>query len=161
MLIMDQDNNTIILESVTTPIATEYFWVLDLTIRDYSLTELAVLEEITAKHIELLINGFRFVLPAMWNVLVCDPDTSILDYVEVRKLAGKEFNALIHGPNKNMIEMAPIITTDFFPTHVSVAPSLSKQQMLCHPIAPDAWINVAPSDTYNKYLKNCVAGDII
>ena len=161
MLIMDPDNNTITLEDVTTPLATDHFWVLDLVIKDYTLAPLTVLEMITSKSVEVMINGFRFILPGKWNMLVVDEDTSLLDYIEIGKLGGKDFTALIHGPRKNMIEHATVVTTDYHPRYVNIAPSLSKSQMLCHPIAPDAWVNVAPSDTYNKYLKNCVAGDII
>lgn len=162
MLIFDEDYNTIMLESVSDPSATAYFWVLDLAIRDYVITPLKIFEEITSEHIEIQVAGFRFSLPSMWNILVADTyETSQLDYIEIRELSGMEFSALVHGPNKRMIETETIITTNYFPSAVSVAPSLNKNQMLCHPIGPDAWINIAPSDTYNKYLKNAVAGDII
>lgn len=161
MLIMDPDNTTILLEDVAAPLATEYFWVLDLAMKDYTLAPLPVLEMITAKSVEVTIRGYSFVLPGKWNMLVVDPETSQLDYIEIGKLGGKDFHALVHGPRKTMIEHANVITTNYYPTYVTVAPSLSKSQMLCHPIEPDAWVCVAPSDTYNKYLKNCVAGDII
>ena len=45
--------------------------------------------------------------------------------------------------------------------YVNIGPSLGKHQMLCHPISPTEWINVSPSDTYNKHLKNSVIGDIV
>ena len=161
MLIFDNNNNAVVLESIYTPTNTEFVWVLDLTIMDYTLAPLLVLEEVISPSIELSIDGFNFVLPTNWNILVVDPETSQLDVVEVSDLAGKEFVALVYGPNKQMIDMEVITVTNYHPNYINVGPSLNKHQMMCHPISPTTWINVAPSDSYNKYLKNKVAGDII
>jgi hypothetical protein len=108
-----------------------------------------------------MVNGFQFVLPANWNMLVCDPESMQLDVVEISDIGGKEFRAMLFGPDHGMVETAIVSTTDYYPTNVCVGPSLNKHQMLCHPVAPLTWVNVAPSDTYNKYLKNLVAGDLI
>lgn len=161
MLIFDNDNTPIILESVTTPTVAEYIWVLDLNLMDYTLAPLLVLEEIEAKYIEVMIDGFQFPLPATWNILVVDEQTFQLDVVSVKDVAGTDFKALIYGPNMPNFEMATIRATNLYPNHRSVSPSLYKHQMLCHPIAPGMWVNVAPSDTYNKYLKNALVGDLI
>jgi hypothetical protein len=161
MLIFDNSNDAIVLDSIHTPIDTEHLWVLDLVLMDYTLAPLLVLEEIISPSIEILIAGFQFILPTNWNVLVVDNETMQLDVVEVSELAGKEFVALVYGPNTLMIETEVITVTNYHPNYINVGPSLNKHQMLCHPISPTSWINVAPSDSYNKYLKNKVAGDII
>jgi len=160
MLIFDNDK-AIILDNVHTPTATDHFWVLDLNMMDYTLTPLLVLEEVISPSIELMVGGFQFILPANWKVLVADEDTMQLDVVEVADLGGKEFKALIYGPDKPMAELETIVVTNYFPSYKNVGPSLNKHQMLCHPISPTSWINVSPSDSYNKYLKGCTAGDII
>jgi len=159
MLIFDNDK-AVILDSVHTPTTTEYFWVLDLSIMDFTLTPLLVLEEIVSPAIELTVDGFPFILPAGWNMLVTDEDTMQLDVVEVSELAGKEFKTLVYGPNALMPNLATVMVTNYFPSYKNVGPSLNKHQMLCHPISATTWINVAPSDSYNKYLKGCTAGDI-
>lgn len=161
MLIFDNNNKSILLDSIHTPIATEYIWVLDLTMMDYTLAPLLVLEEVISPTVELRIAGFDFVLPTNWNVLVVDSETMQLDVIEVADLAGKEFYALVYGPDESMIQMEVITVTNYHPNYINVGPSLNKHQMLCHPISPTSWINVAPSDSFNKYLKNKVAGDII
>ena len=161
MLVFDNNNEALILESIFVPTIADHIWVLDLTLMDFTLAPLLVLEEIVAPTIELCIEGFRFSLPANWNMLVVDVDTMQLDVIEIKDLAGKEFNALIYGPNASRHELATVSVTDYFPNHHNVGPSLYRHQMLCHPIAPNLWVNVAPSDTYNKYLKNCTAGDLV
>lgn len=161
MLVFDNDNKAIILDDICTPTISDHFWVLDLQMMDYTLAQLLVLEEIVAPTIVLRVMGFDFPLPANWNILVVDDETQQLDFVEVKDVAGKEFRAFVFGPDKARHEQAVISVSDYFPNKHNVGPSLSKHQMLCHPVAPDMWVNVAPSDGYNKYLKEKVAGDII
>ena len=160
MLIFDEHDKTIILDSIHTPLISEYMYVLDLNIMDFTLSPLLVLEETVAPTIELLIMGFKFTLPASWNILVVDEETLQLDVVGVSELAGRDFRVFLYGPNQSRHEMAIAVVTDFHPNFHNVGPSLSKHQMLCHPVAPNWWINAAPTDSYNKFLKNTVAGDL-
>lgn len=161
MLIFDKDNEAVILESIYAPTLADHFWVLDLNMLDFTLSPLLVLEEIVGPSIQILINGFQFILPANWNILVCDPESMQLDVIEVAEVAGKEFSAMLYGPNHSMVQTATIAATDYFPSYANIGPSLNKHQMLCHPVAPETWICISPSDTYNKYLKDLVSGDLI
>lgn len=161
MLIFDDRAEPIILDSIYTPTITDYFWVLDLNMMDYTVVPLLVLEEIVCPTIVVMIKGFKFNLPANWNMLVYAEETQQLDVVEVSALAGRDFTALIHGPNVSMVQAGRVSVIDYIPDYINIAPALSKHQMLCHPVAPGEWVNVSPSDTYNKYLKDCTVGDII
>jgi len=161
MLIFNENNDPIILDSIQGPTLSEYMYVLDLTLMDFTLAPLLVFEEINCPTISVTIRGFTFNLPANWNILVSDDETYQLDVVEVAELAGKEFKAMIYGMNMKLPELETITVNDYYPNFQNIGPSLNKYQMLCHPISPDAWINISPSDSYNKYLKDKVVGDII
>lgn len=164
MLIYDEEQQPILLESIYNPTPTEYLWVLDLSMNDFTLAPLTNLEEIICPSLELMINGFKFAIPAMWNVLTISEDTSQLDVITCEELVGKGFTALVVGMTKMgamKYQPSTVLITDYKPEHVNVAPQLGKHQMLCHPIGPSSWVNVAPSDTYNKYFKGLVVGDII
>jgi len=161
MLIFDDESNSVILDSIHVPTTTDHFWVLDLNMLDYTLTELKILEEIVAPTVIVSIEGFDFPLPASWNILVVDDESMVLDVVELSEVAGREFSALVYGPNVPMAKTAIISVKNYFPSYPNVGPQLSKHQMLCHPVAPGHWINVSSSDTYNKYLKDRVVGDLI
>lgn len=161
MLIFNENNQPILLDSLQGPVLSEYMYVLDLSMMDYTLAPLLVFEEVICPTILLSIHGFTFKLPANWNILVTDEETYQLDVVEVSELAGKEFKALIYGMDMKMIELGKIKVLDYYPDYQNIGPSLNKFQMLCHPISPNQWINVAPSDSYNKYLKEKLVGDII
>ena len=164
MLIFDDKNQTIILDNIYTPTPVDYMWVLDLQMMDYTLTALMVLEEISCPSIKVQIRGFEFYLPANWNMLVFSEETLHLDVVEISDLAGREFTSFVYDvSNPNIVKFHPgtVRVMDYLPDYVNVAPSLNKHQMLCHPVGPNEWVNVSPSDTYNKYLKELVVGDII
>lgn len=164
MLIFDDNNQTIILDNIYTPTPTNYMWVLDLEIMDYTLVPLLVLEEIVSPAILVRIRGFEFYLPSNWNMLVYSEDTYQLDVVEVSELAGREFVSFIYDfSNPNIVKYKPgvVSVTNYVTEYVHVAPSLNKHHLLCHPIGPYEWVNVTPSDTYTKYLKDKVIGDLI
>ena len=161
MLIFDDHSEAIILDSIYTPTLTEYFWVLDLTMLDFTLSPLLVLEEIVCPSVTLSILGFDFPVPANWNILVYSEDSSQIDIVTTGDIAGREFTALVGGPDIHAATPGLITVVDYTPEYQHVAPSLNKHQMLCHPIGPAEWVNIAPADTYNKYLKELAVGDIL
>lgn len=161
MLIFDENSYPILIESATSPIVATHMWVLDFSMMDFTLAHYLVTEELVCPGIELEIQGFRFIIPSHWNILVYDKDTQQLDVVDVEDTMGVQFTALVYGPKKVRHIGAPIKITNYFPEYKHATPSLNKHQMLCHPISPDTWINVSPSDSYNKYLKNAIVSDII
>ena len=161
MLIFDGDSKPILLDSIFTPTLAEHFWVLDMTEMDFMLTPLVTLEQIVCPSLRVQVQGFEFVVPASWTVLVYDRETQQLDTVEFAEAAGREFTALVYGPTKSRHEPGIITVVDYHLEYINVAPSLNKNQMLCHPIGPNEWVSVAPSDSFNKYLKDQSVGDVI
>lgn len=161
MLIFDENVKPIILESIYTPIVTDSYWVLDLNILDFKLSHLAILEQIDSPTFIVSIDGFDFPLPTTWNILVADEESMVLDVIQLREAAGKAFKALVYGPSHSIPKVSEIVIKSYYPNFPNVGPSLNKHQMLCHPVAPESWICISGSDTYNKYLKDKVVGDLI
>lgn len=161
MLIFDEQSHAIIIDSVTTPLTIDYFWILDLPNLDFTITSLLMLEEIIAPTLMLEILGFTFPLPTTWSMLVYSEETTQIDVVEIRDLPGNDFTAMIYGPNESRTQPGKIRALDYDAKYANYGPSLNKQQMLCHPIGPELWVNVAPTDVYNKYLKEKNVGDLL
>lgn len=159
MLIFDETQRTIILSDIHTPLTSDYIYVLDLEMKDFKLVPLLVLEEIVAPAAELLIDGFKFTVPTLWSILIGDDETSIIDIIPVKDLLGKNFKAFVYGHKSMRPVLKDIEITNFFNIHTVVAPSLNRQQMLCHPISANTWINISPSDSYAKNLKEVLIGD--
>jgi hypothetical protein len=161
MLIFDEKDQAVILDSIYSPCITDFFWVLDLNLLDFKLTPLGILEQIDAPTLLVSIDGFEFPLPAPWNILVVDEESMVLDVIQLEEAAGRSFRAMVYGPNMPMAKTSEISVKQYYPSYPNVAPALNKHQMLCHPIAPGSWICISSSDTYNKYLKDKVVGDLI
>ena len=161
MLIFDENVQPIILESIYAPTVTDSFWVLDLNILDFKLAPLNIFEQIDVPSFMVSIQGFDFPLPTNWNILVVDDDSMILDVIQIQEAAGRSYKAFMYGPNMAMVKTPEIFVKQYFPTYPNVGPALNKHQMLCHPVAPGSWVCISGSDTYNKYLKDKVIGDLI
>lgn len=161
MLFFDELKRTIILDSRFTPLSSKYVYVLDLEEKDFFMRPFLIIEEIVAKVVcELEINGFRFMLPASWAVLIGDPDTSQIDATEIYRLSGKHFQLFTFGYNMSYPQLVDVKIINEHHNQRVIVPSLNRKQMLCHPISPDTWININPSvNSCVKLLNNSVIGD--
>lgn len=161
MLVFNDVAQPVILDNIYTPTTTDYIWVLDLNIMDFTLSPLVMLEETICPSMQLIVRGFEFVLPANWNILVYDQETSQLDVVELAETAGREFTAFVYGPTRPFPIPAVIQVTNYFLEYRNVGPSLNKHQLLCYPVGPTEWCVVGPSDNYVKHLRDKTVGDLI
>lgn len=162
MLIFDENDKPVIIDNINGPIISDYFWILDLDLDgdiDYTLTPLQFIEETTCPSLKIMIEGYAFFVPAHWNILVVDDDTTELDAIPIEQVTGKKFTAVISGPAGAKTRAAEIVVVDYVPDHKNVGPWLKKHHMLCHPINSNSWINIAPSDCY-KYIKDYNLGDL-
>lgn len=161
MIISDENSLPIMVDSVETPLSTEYFWVLDLVNRDFKLTPLMMNEELYTPTFELEIMGYVIEVPTNWNVLLFSEETSQLDIAEISELTRGNFTALVYQHKKDKVQPCEVRVLTYNPAAKVHTPSLHKTHMLCHALGPDRWIAIAPTDNYNKYLKNAMIGDIL
>jgi hypothetical protein len=162
MILLDEHNDPIILDNIDIPFPVSHFWALDLEIMDFTLRELVLNEELEgAKTLRISIHGYSIEAPADWNILIYSPETSELDVVEFSDLTKHTFSAFVynHKTEKLVPNVVRVINYDPY-TNVQT-PSLIKNTMLCHPLGCDMWACIAPTDSYNKYLKDMVIGDLI
>lgn len=160
MLIYNEYSKPIIIDSIHIPLSSGFMWVLDLDMPDFTLAPIQMLEEIYCPSITLDVLGFSFSLPSNWFVMVYDKETTQLDVVKVADLTGQVHTLLGGGPKVTRATPIYATPTDYSPIHKHVGPSLNKNQMLCHPVAPGYWINISSVDTYSKYLKDMIVGDL-
>jgi hypothetical protein len=161
MIIVEENNECYKIDDVQSPISASHCWVLDLQQLDYTLNEIKVLEEIVGPSLAIDIAGFQFSVPSDWNILIMDEDTSQLDVTSIESLTSSNFKAMAYDFDKGIVRAMPLKVIDYSSSSSSVNPALNRHTMLCHPISRTHWINIAPNDPYNKYLKNLAVGDII
>lgn len=161
MIISDENSNPILIDSITTPLKMDYFWVLDLEQRDFVLQKIEVLEEHSTPILVLNIFGYAVEVPANWYILVFSTETSQLDIAEISEVSRGHFNAFVLNHQKLSHLPGHISVTEYYPRGKVHTPSLNKSQMLCHHLGQTMWICISPIDNYNKYLKDATIGDIL
>jgi len=161
MLIFDENSRSIILQSNTDPLPVEYFWVLDMEQMDFMLSKIVFVEDTIGPSITLRVNNFDFDVPSFWSLLIYDTETSQLDTVSLKEACGKSFTAVVGSHARNQITGVRVTAVGYSPNKSHVCPALNKHQMLCHPISPTTWINLSPTDTFTKYIKNATIGNLI
>ena len=164
MVISDENSFPILLDSIDTPTITDYFWVLQLSLHgemEYTLNELKMFEEQTTPTLEFTINDYLVEAPTNWNILVYSEDTAQLDVVEISDLTRSSYTAVVYEHKTGKIVSGPVSVIDYHPEALVRIPALNKHTLLCHHVGPDGWICLAPTDNYNKYLKNALIGDLM
>jgi hypothetical protein len=166
MVISDENSFPILIDSIDVPTLIKHFWVLKLSqdgepFIDFTLQELAMFEEHVTPSLEFRIDGYRIEAPTNWNILVYSEETAQVDVAEISDLTRSKFTALIYQHRTGKIIPGPIMVVDYhIEAHIKT-PALNKHTMLCHHVGPDGWICLAPTDNYNKYLKNVLIGDLM
>lgn len=160
MNIINQDNKIVKISSIDDSIDCDYFWVLNLQQQDFQLFKLQMLEEFECPTLTIFINGTKIQLPADWNILVYSPETSDVDMVQISDLTKASFDIFLYNPDSSKIVNTSIRVIDYSPSTIIRIPSFNKNSMLCHYVS-DSWIMIAPSDTYNKYLKDVTVGTLL
>ena len=161
MIIVNENNQSVMLHNVCTPLPSTHFWVLDLVMMDFTLSPLAMMEEQWCKCVALEVEGFCFSVPATWHVLISEGETSILDVIEAEKLSNHNFDVVVYDNEKSFGHCSRVRIIDSSPEECVVYPSLNRHHMMCHPISPTRWIAIAPNDGYTKYFKDKLLGDIL
>ena len=161
MLIKDEAERIVQLQSIHVPTISTHFWTLDLQQHDFMLAPLKVLEESWCPCLTVEVEGYMFQIPAKWNVLIVDPDTSQLDLVEFERFSCESFKVAIYNEARHLIYPASIKVVDYSSEEHVVNPALNRHHMLCHPVATKKWICLAPNDSYNKFLRQTVIGDLL
>lgn len=170
MLIFTDYNKPLIIDSLDTPLVTRHHWIFSGTMKDFKLSNIPYIEETKGPSVELMIEGFRFIVPASWNVMVCDRDTTLLDTVPIANCSTGSHQALLFSAIDCQVRLADINVIDFFQSYSCHHPMVAKGTMLCHPIGPEKRhdkvenvlnVMLGPHDLYSKYLKGIGATEML
>jgi len=161
MVISDENYFPILIDNVEIPTKTDMFWTLNLEHRDFMLSPLLMFEELTTKILIMKILDYVLEVPADWNLLIFSEETSQLDILEISEVSRGYFTSLVFNHKKNRIVPGHVSFLNYYPEYKVQTVSIHKNSMICHALGPDHWICLAPSDNYNKYLRDAVIGDLI
>lgn len=153
-----------------TPLVTRHHWVLSGSMKDFKLATIPYIEETKGPSIEIMVEGFKFVVPASWNILVVDEETQILDTVPIANCSTGAHSVLLMSSFDTKVRRAPIAVTDLFQSYSCFHPIVGKGTMLCHPVGPEERMDgvenilnvmIGPHDLYSKYIKDMTAAELL
>lgn len=169
MLILTDYSRPYSLDSPTAPVVVKNYWTFNGGQLDYTLSPINYLEETTGTALRLSINGFEFLVPITWYILISDEETTQLDTISVSNCITSNSSALLMTSTDLKFRVADVkivgIEHDVSITH----PMLQKNSGLCHPVGKVmqdnkleaiANIVIGPHDLF-KFLSNKTYGDII
>ncbi len=168
MLILPEFARPYLIQSLDSPVVPKYFWTFSGPMLDFVLSPIHYLEETTGPSVCVMISGFEFYVPASWNILVVDRDTSMVDTVPIHVCSTNVYQAFLFSSVSNRYVTADIYVTDYRKDDRIVHPLVQKATMMCHPVGPEpmnqqAILNamIGPYDLYQKYLSNVSACELI
>lgn len=169
MLILPEFQRPYLLEMANSPVIAKSFWAFSGTMLDYKLFQITHLEETIGAAIKVEINGFEFLVPYNWYILISDPDTLTLDYIHIADCATTLAYALTMTPLDSKFRLAEIKIRGLEEKTSIVHPMLQKNTALCHPISELELDNksttiqcvvIGPYDLF-KFINNHSYGDLL
>ena len=118
---------------LSSPVIPQYAWFYDVTLNDFLMRPITMLEETVGSTVTAKINNEIIKIPASWHVLIVDDDTKTVDTVLITQCANSAFKAFTMHPRLNRFEPVSIQLLDLSSETV-VHLSIPKLNMICHPI---------------------------
>lgn len=170
MLIFTDYHKPLIIDSLDTPLVTRHHWVLSGSMKDFKLSTIPYIEETKGPSIEVMVEGFSFIVPASWNILVVDDETTTIDTVPISNCSTGSHKVLLMSAVDSKIRKGNIKVLDLHPVYSCYHPMIAKGTMLCHPVGPEERrdgvenilnVMIGPHDLYSKYLKDMSAAELL
>lgn len=134
MLILPDYLQAYMIEAATSPVIPRHNWYFDAPAMDFMLKPILFLEETLGEAVLARINGYEFLIPSAWHILVVDEETRLVDTVPIKKSV--KFQAFLMHPGTSSFEASEIVLIDLNPMAKCTHTSIPKGCMLCHPVGP-------------------------
>jgi hypothetical protein len=167
MLILTDYNKPYIIESLTSPIVPEYYWMLSGKMMDFALCPIVYLEETIGPTIEFVVDGNVIHLPTSWYVLIVEPDTGQLDTIPVLSCSKASFSALLFTTQDTKFRHSELRVSNLDDNKSLVHPMMEKGTMMCIPVGPDGatgefmTICAGPYDVAAKHFNGANVADLM
>jgi len=167
-VILNELNRAYLIDSLTQPLPLRHHWIFDAHILDFMLSEINYLEDITGPTVSLLIAECEVRVPASWNILIVDRETSTVDMVPVSKCAAMDYLAFVFSPDDGKLITESIRIVDWNQKGTCIFPSVGTGTAVAHTIAPGFFhgkeiqraVLVSPHDLW-RWIGGKTIGDIL
>lgn len=169
MQILTDFSKPYILDNLTAPMVITHCWIFAADMLDFTLAPITYLEETTGPAVKLRVEGTEFYVPASWNILVVDRETSTIDTIPIGSCSSTPFAVFLMSVDDSKLRIGSISVIDYEPNYSCIHPLITKGTALCHAIGPTKTIRgtmtelgciIGPYDL-NKFIAGKTAGDLL
>ena len=136
MLVLPDYGHPYIIDSVSGPVVPKYSWFYDVSLNDFVLRPIRLLEETIGTTVKVRINNFDFNVPASWNLLVVDEDTKLVDTVPITQCASSNYSAFMMHPETHDYYVSPVVLLDLMMKESCTHVMIPRMHMMLAPVGP-------------------------
>jgi hypothetical protein len=135
---------------------------------DFTLFPLTYLEETFGAVVSVEFNGLEIDIPYNWHIMISDPETQQLDFIQIVECAANNMQAVAVTPDDGKFRLVDVKIKKVIPQATLVHPMMQKAIAMMHPIGDaitDKGINttlcivIGPHDLH-KHVMGYGFGDI-
>jgi len=168
MQILSEVNRPYMIDSFTAPMGVSHFWTLSGHALDFKLEPATYLEEIVGQTIRIRVQNLDIDLPASWNILIVDKETSTIDMVPIAHCASFDQDVFLFSPEDGKLKTGKAKVIEYKKKAPCIAPEIPKGSAMVHPTGPELihgrsvfyGIVVGPHDLY-RWIGGKAVGDIL
>lgn len=167
MLILPETQVPALLESVLDPIPFNFYWTFSAKQLDFFLSPIIYLEEYVGPTITLRVDECAFSVPASWYIMICDQETTFIDFLPAANLLGQKFDAFSICLTDSRARYSAIHVGGLNHEEKLVYPVVQRGSAMLHPTgisAKDGGIQscvISPFDLFQKRLEPVTVGDVM
>lgn len=133
ILILPDYNHPYLIDDVSGPVVPKFSWFYDVSLNDFVLRPITLLEETLGPIVTVNINNSKFNVPASWNLLIVDEETKMVDTVPISQCSSSSYNALLMHPDTHDYHTSPVILLDLSLKEICTYAMIPRMHMMLHP----------------------------
>lgn len=175
MIILPEYSFPYVVDNVSGPVVPKFSWFYDVSLNDFVLRPINLLEETFGTSVRVRINNFDFNVPESWNLMIMDEETKMIDTVPITQCASSNYLALLMHPETHDYHTSPVTLLDLIVKDTCTYVMIPRMHMMLHPVGQLSASNfsrnskkvdlsycclLSPQDL-GKYMDNMTAMEVI
>jgi hypothetical protein len=175
LIILPEYSFPYVVDNVSGPVVPKFSWFYDVSLNDFVLRPINLLEETFGTSVRVRINNFDFNVPESWNLMIMDEETKMIDTVPITQCASSNYLALLMHPETHDYHTSPVTLLDLIVKDTCTYVMIPRMHMMLHPVGQLSASNfsknskkvdlsycclLSPQDL-GKYMDNMTAMEVI
>lgn len=133
MQVLPDYGHPYLVDDVSGPVVPKFSWFYDVSLNDFVLRPINLLEETQGPTVKVRINNFEFNVPASWNLLIVDEETKMVDTVPITQCSSSSYSALLMHPETHDYHVSSVVLVDLMLKETCTYVMIPRMHMMLHP----------------------------